>query len=151
MESYIASVLPKYKLDASVMAAINADADSGVIDDERTFDTNTYGNGVFDADGRPAHLRADDDETTPTPPSGATDRSPNRNRLTGAVARPSVAALARMCPPRLRHRAHPLWWNHGAAYGIIMVLPAAELWTIEESSADANICSCGAVFRKTPG
>ena len=62
VESYIASVLPKYKLDASVMAAINADADSGVIDDERTFDTNTYGNGVFDADGRPAHLRADDDD-----------------------------------------------------------------------------------------
>ncbi len=53
VESYIASVLPKYKLDASVMAAINADADSGVIDDERTFDTNTYGNGVFDTDGRP--------------------------------------------------------------------------------------------------
>ena len=62
VESYIASVLPKYKLDASVMAAINSEADSGVIDDERTFDTNTYGNGVFDADGRPAHLRADDDD-----------------------------------------------------------------------------------------
>ena len=62
VESYIASVHPKYKLNASVMAAINADADSGVIDDERTFDTNTYGNGVFDADGRPAHLRADDDD-----------------------------------------------------------------------------------------
>ena len=35
------------------MAAINADADSGVIDDERTFDTNTYGNGVFDAGRSP--------------------------------------------------------------------------------------------------
>lgn len=50
VESYIASVLPKYKLDASMMDAINADADSGVIDDERTLGTNTYGNGVFDDD-----------------------------------------------------------------------------------------------------
>ncbi|PKU99372.1 LPS kinase [Bifidobacterium pseudolongum subsp. globosum] len=62
VESYIASVLPKYKLDASMMDAINADADSGVIDDERTLGTNTYGNGVFDADGRPGHPRTADDD-----------------------------------------------------------------------------------------
>ena len=62
VESYIASVLPKYKLDASMMDAINADADSDVIDDERTLGTNTYGNGVFDADGRPGPPRTADDD-----------------------------------------------------------------------------------------
>ena len=46
VESYIENVLPKYKLDDAAMKDINADADAGVVDDE-----NTYGNGVFDADG----------------------------------------------------------------------------------------------------
>ena len=85
VDSYIASVLPKYKLDASVMAAINADADSGVIDDERTFDTNTYAMAcstptVAPRTCGPTMTMITIPTTTPTPPSGATDRSPNRNR-----------------------------------------------------------------------
>lgn len=35
--SYIKNVLPQYKMDKHVLAAINADADSGVVDDEYTY------------------------------------------------------------------------------------------------------------------
>ena len=35
--SYIKNVLPQYKMDKRVLAAINADADSGVVDDEYTY------------------------------------------------------------------------------------------------------------------
>lgn len=38
VSSYIKNVLPKYKMDKQILAAINADADSGVIDDNRTYD-----------------------------------------------------------------------------------------------------------------
>lgn len=37
--SYIKNVLPQYKMDKRVLAAINADADSGVVDDEYTYST----------------------------------------------------------------------------------------------------------------
>ncbi len=51
VESYIASVLPKYKLDDSVTDAINADADAGVIDDEATYGDSTVTPAEADDDG----------------------------------------------------------------------------------------------------
>ncbi|KAB8291977.1 DUF4032 domain-containing protein [Bifidobacterium avesanii] len=38
VESYIATVLPNYKIDAKTMEQLNAEADAGVIDDESTYD-----------------------------------------------------------------------------------------------------------------
>lgn len=38
VESYIKNVLPQYKMDKTVLAAINAEADSGVIDDHYTYE-----------------------------------------------------------------------------------------------------------------
>ena len=40
VQSYVKNVLPQYKLDKKAMKAINADADSGVIDDEFTYGDN---------------------------------------------------------------------------------------------------------------
>lgn len=40
--SYIENALPQYKIDSKVMEAINADADSGVVDDESTYDDDDY-------------------------------------------------------------------------------------------------------------
>ena len=40
VHSYVKNVLPQYKLDKKAMKAINADADSGVIDDEFTYGDN---------------------------------------------------------------------------------------------------------------
>ena len=38
MESYIQSVLPNYKLDDKAVNELNAEADSGVVDDEANYD-----------------------------------------------------------------------------------------------------------------
>ncbi|KAA8821188.1 DUF4032 domain-containing protein [Bifidobacterium vespertilionis] len=39
VESYIASVLPSYKIDSKTMEQLNAEADAGVIDDESTYNS----------------------------------------------------------------------------------------------------------------
>ena len=47
MRSYVKNVLPQYKLDKKAMKDINADADSGVIDDEFTYaDDSARGQGA---------------------------------------------------------------------------------------------------------
>ncbi|RSX52180.1 LPS kinase [Bifidobacterium goeldii] len=48
VSSYIEKVLPQYKMDSKTVAAINADADSGVVDDEYTYNEN---NAHHDDDG----------------------------------------------------------------------------------------------------
>lgn len=40
--SYIETVLPQYKIDSKIMEAINAEADSGVIDDDAAYDDPDY-------------------------------------------------------------------------------------------------------------
>ena len=47
VRSYVKNVLPQYKLDKKAMKDINADADSGVIDDEFTYaDDSARGQGA---------------------------------------------------------------------------------------------------------
>ena len=56
--SYIKNVLPQYKMDKRVLAAINADADSGVVDDEYTYSTSSPMTRDIDEDDQDASVWA---------------------------------------------------------------------------------------------
>lgn len=53
VQSYIKNVLPNYKLDSKAVAELNAEADSGVIDDEFTYDSPAGHSGDPDDDYNP--------------------------------------------------------------------------------------------------
>ena len=56
--SYIKNVLPQYKMDKRVLAAINADADSGVVDDESTYSQANNSGANIDEDDQDASVWA---------------------------------------------------------------------------------------------
>ncbi|MCI1219706.1 MAG: DUF4032 domain-containing protein [Bifidobacterium sp.] len=53
VKSYIDTVLPKYKLDTADVEQLNAEADSGVVDDESAYNSNEDGYGSDEVDNDP--------------------------------------------------------------------------------------------------
>jgi hypothetical protein len=69
VKSYIDTVLPKYKLNTEDVDKLNAEADSGVVDDESTYGFDGYGSDADDAD--------DTDDSDDSEGSDAIDSDPD--------------------------------------------------------------------------
>ena len=69
VKSYIDTVLPKYKLNTEDVDKLNAEADSGVVDDESTYGFDGYGSDADDAD--------DTDDSDDSEGSDAIDSHPD--------------------------------------------------------------------------